>query len=158
MTQLITPAKSHDNKYPKPTPDFGKTTDPIQPLPETIKPYLDKVFWQNDANKEGSMQLPTQGNFISMNNPQVAKLFDISVNESNFNQQTGMCVFVLITDATYPSFVASFALANNPPAFTYLLEPSKEYTFIMTLAKNNETNVLEPVLINVFEKSMVTES
>lgn len=131
MTQLITPAKSHDNKYPKPTPDYPSNQ---QTNATFALPVLTAVNVNNDAASGGVIALP-EGHSINLSNIFDATVTEIQLSEKNFHPQNGLMNLTFSTSNEYPVAPLNFIL-NGKTASQLQIYPGRNYSLIFGLSKN----------------------
>lgn len=139
MTQLITPAKSHDNKYPKPTPDYPKS-NPNEQSNNKVVPYLSESV-EFDPSVGGDLTLP-EGSHIAISTPFESTINNIFITERNFHPTSGFCMVTLSTDSQYQGDggYVSFILPNNNE-FTLQLTAGKTYFLLIALIDMNGSNL-----------------
>ena len=145
MTQLITPAKEHDNKYPKPKPDYSTPNQvpPVtNPLPvATAMPILQRTLVLGD---EPVRQAPA-GDLIRVLGDSNT-LDQVVITKENFHPQTGLCTIQLINPISEDkairvlfSDVSDGSNGSNAYLLTVFRARPRDNTIVLALAENGGT-------------------
>lgn len=141
MTELITPAKEHDNKYPKPKPNYSTPNQvpPVtNPLPvATAMPILHKALVFGD---EPVRQAPA-GDLIRVlgDGNTLAK---IVITKENFHPQTGLCTIQLSPiseDKVIGVLFSNVSDGSNAYLLTAFRAHPRDNIIVLALAENGGT-------------------